>query len=126
MKKIYCVILFLFTFTLNLTAQNDSIIRVTKYNTLDYQKGIILKFVDKKRENILHSLTTSRAGLENYIRTFYNEGGNTYFLVIEPPTYVAITRTMIEYSDLVDVNNAFERFFNEVDSDCALDPEYLA
>ena len=32
---------------------------------------------------------------------------------------------MIEYSDLVEVNKAFEKMFKEVDSDCALNPDYL-
>lgn len=124
MKKEIWIIAFLFAFVLKMDAQkNDSIIRVTKHYMLDSQKGKVIKFTDKKFDKIVYYLSSK--GIESSIRTFYNNGGNSYFLVLEPPFIGGKKRIMIEYSDLLEVNKAIDKFFKEVDSDCASDPDYL-
>lgn len=123
MKKKLCFMLFLLAFALNLNAQNDSIIRVTKYIALESQKGVLIKFMDKKRERIVYNIPSS--GLKNLIRTCYIEGKKTYFLVLDPPLGKSMPSASIEYSDLVEINKAIDRLFKEVDSDCAIESDYL-
>lgn len=77
MKRYLCFVLFLLASALSLNAQNDSIVRVTKYNAIDSRKGTIIKFVEKERGKIITS--DSRFGLNSAIRTYYNDGGNSYF-----------------------------------------------
>ena len=125
MKKNLWIFVFLFAFVLKMDAQkNDSIIRVTKHYMLDFQKGTVIKFVDKKVNKIIYYLQSR--GIDCSIRTFYNNGGNTYFVVLEPPFVTGGVKSIgIEYSDLLEVNKAIDKFFKEVDSDCASDPDYL-
>ena len=120
MKRNLCFLLFLFAFSMNLNAQNDSIIRVTKYSALDTRKGHVIRFVDKKMKDIIYS-SNSLYNINSKIRTFYDDGGNSYFVILS----TSRMKTMIEYSDLVEVNNAFEKFFKEVDADCVLKPDYM-
>lgn len=119
MKRYLWFVLFLLASALSLNAQNDSIVRVTKYNAIDSRKGTIIKFVEKERDKIV-TTSDSRFGLNSAIRTYYNDGGNSYFLIIESSLVVGI-----EYSDLVEVNKVFDKLFKEVDADCALNPDYL-
>ncbi len=118
MKRYLWFVLFLLAFALNLNAQNDSIITVTKYNTLDTRKGTVIRFVDKKMKDIVY---TNMFPMNSKIRTFYDTGEKTYFVILS----LTKSKTMIEYSDLVEVNKAFDKFFKEVDEDCALKPDYL-
>ncbi len=118
MKRYLWFVLFLLAFALNLNAQNDSIFRVTKHSVIDSRKGSIIKFVDKKLKTIQYN-PKSMYGISCKIRTFFDEGENAYFVIL------AEGRAMIAYSDLVEVNKAFEKLFKEVDSDCALNPDYL-
>ena len=48
MKRYLWFVLFLLASALSLNAQNDSIVRVTKYNAIDSRKGTIIKFVEKE------------------------------------------------------------------------------
>ena len=116
MKKVLCFMLFLLAFGSNLNAQNDSIVRVTKHQALDSQKGKIIKYEDKKTNDI--PCFNSQFPFKCKIRTFFRNGINSYFLILGD-TY------KIEYSDLVEINKAFDKFYKEVDADCALKPEYL-
>ena len=124
MKRYLCFILFLLASAMSLNAQNDSIVRVTKYNAIDSRKGTIVKIVDKERDKIVTN--DSWFGLKSAIRTCNIDGDNSYFLVIESHREEKIPRDVrIEYSDLVEVNKAFDKFFKEIDADCALNPDYL-
>ena len=106
MKRYLWFVLFLLAFSSNLYAQNDSIIRVTKYSTLDTRKGTIIRFVDKNMKDYIY-LKNDMTAIYRKIRTFYDAGGNTYFVVLSSTK----GKTMIEYSDLVEVNKAFDKFF---------------
>ena len=108
--------LFLLAFVMNINAQNDSIIRNTKYDALESRKGVVIKFVDKKTNGIIYNNNgwLIKCVIRKYIETNHND----YFLVLG-------TNTKIEYSDLVEVNKAFDRLFKEVDTDCSLNPDYL-
>lgn len=119
MKQKLFFMLLLLALSMNLCAQNDSIVRVTKYSALETKKGVVIKFVDKNIDDIKYN--ASSFGLPCKIRTFHNNEGNSYFVIISSTQ----KKAMIEYSDLVEVNKAFEKLFKEVDSDCSLDPDYL-
>lgn len=121
MKRTILFVLCLLTLGMNVNAQeakNDSIIRNTKYGALETRKGEFIKYVDKKMKDITYS---SMYTFGSTVRKFLSKEPPRFFLILG---YVK-SRAYIEYSDLVEVNKAFDKLFKEVDADCALKPDYL-
>lgn len=95
-------------------AQDTISKKQTKYEEFVSRKGVIIKYVDK---SIKSFDSDGFNKLRSKIRTFYGQDRNTYFWVIND--------SYIEYNDLKEINLAYDRLLKEVDSDCALKPEYL-
>lgn len=117
MKKILLVIAILLP--INLMAQDDSEKKQTKFEQFTSKTGKISKFFDINMPKLGY--------LETSIRTVMGEESNAYFYRIEKPeTTTTNSRiAMIEYSDLVEINKALVKLFADVDSDCAMAPDYL-
>ncbi len=104
-------------------AQQDNQKKVTKYEEFTSRTGVILKFVDVNLSKIGN-------GINTYIRILMGNP-NQYFLVLsrtEEATAFYTTgggTAMIEYGDLVEINNALDIIFSQETVDLNSKPEYL-
>lgn len=124
MKKfILFMLLCMFSFT-SFAQNNDAAKKLTKFEEFTSKTGRITKFVDVNMPGISKSFYGS---LETGIRTIMGADRNAYFYRIEEPeTSRSVSHiAMIEYSDLVEINKALSKLVNEVDADCAANPDYL-
>ena len=98
--------------------------KLTKFEQFTSKTGRISKFVDVKMPNLPLSFMGS---VQASVRTVMGENENHYFYRIEEAeTSRSIAHiAMIEYSDLVEINKALTKLVNEVDADCAANPDYL-
>ena len=118
MKK-FGILFLLLSISISSLAQDDSEKVQTKFEQLASRTGKLSKFFDVTMPKLSY--------LETSVRVVLGENENTYFYRIEKPeTSATISKiAMIEYSDLVEINKALTKLLNDVDADCALNPDYL-
>ena len=105
-------------------AQTELNRKPTKYEEFISKAGIIYKYVDKSMKS--YSIYANNP-LKCKLRTFYGENKNDYFYIIENKNLLkGHNYAAIEYSDLVEINNAIAKLRNEVKADIELRPEYLS
>ena len=122
MKKIILLLALMMPFAS--FAQNEPEKQLTKFEQFSSKTGRISKFVDVNMPKIPLSFMGS---LQTGIRILMGENSNSYFYRIEEAeTSRSVAHiAMIEYSDLVEINKALAILVNEVDADCAANPDYL-
>ena len=119
--------LFLFAFLSSFCAfaQNtETTKQLTKFEQYASATGRIVKFQDVKMPSIPGQILT---GLQTSVRMIMGSGQDAFFYRIEEPeTTRSISHiAMIEYSDLVEINNALKTLTASVESDIAANPDYL-
>lgn len=93
----------------------------TKYEEFISQSGTFVKFIDN---NIPHKETVYLDGIYGKVRTFFGQTKNHYYLILAKRELGGSYEAMIEYSDLIELNKAFDRLLSEVDEDVKLKTEY--
>lgn len=98
--------------------------QLTKFEQYASATGRIVKFQDVKMPSIPGLILS---GLQTSIRMIMGAGQDAFFYRIEEPeTTRSIAHiAMIEYSDLVEINNALKTLTASVESDIAANPDYL-
>jgi hypothetical protein len=116
MKKIFlflCLIIPALAFSQN----NQEKVSITKFEEFASATGRIIKFIDYQIPNI----SSTFGVLETSIRKVISSGEISYYYRLENLN----RRTMIEYSDLVEINKALEILALEVSQDLYLNPDYM-
>lgn len=93
----------------------------TKYEEFISQSGTFVKFIDN---NIPYKETVYLDGIYGKVRTFFGQTKNHYYLILAKRELGGSYEAMIEYSDLIELNKAFDRLLSEVDEDVKLKTEY--
>ena len=107
--------------SLNIDAQTDSLNRgESTYDNYIKQKGLRIKFVDKQLSKIHYGISTS-SKLTCNLRTLIDKDGNKYFVVLSD----GVNRNIIEYSDLISINNELDKLLKEFAIDSTQNPDYL-
>ena len=121
MKKKTLISIILLILSLNINAQTDSINnRGTVYDNYISQKGLKIKFEDKKLSKISYGIS-SNTYLKCKLRIVEVEGiEKKYFVILGEGD-----DNIIEYSDLINVNKELERLLKEIDIDISQNPDYI-
>ena len=121
MKKKTLISIILLILSLNINAQTDSINnRGTVYDNYISQKGLKIKFEDKKLSKISYGIS-SNAYLKCKLRVVKVEGfENKYFVILGEGD-----DNIIEYSDLINVSKELEKLLKEADIDSSQNPDYI-
>lgn len=119
MKKL--LIFFAMMMPMVSSAQVSENKQLTKFEQLISKTGHLSKFVDVTMPTISGKFME----VNTCIRTVIGEQSNTYFYRIKETKNSITHIAMIEYSDLVEINKALVKLVNDVEADCAVNPDYL-
>ena len=107
---------------MNINAQKVGEKKITtKYEEFVSQSGTFIKFTDDFLPQVDPYYSD---GISGTVRTFWGQSRNHYYLVLSKSDLLGEHQAKIEYSDLVELNRAFDRLLSEVDDDVKLRTEY--
>lgn len=124
MKKLLLSLLVLLPVFATAQEEQGTPKELTKYERFISRTGRILKFYDINLSSLYMS---DMVTLSSSIRVILDDDENKYYYRLEKEeTSSAIARiAMIEYSDLVEINQALKKIKSEYEDDVKSNPDYL-